>query len=280
MKKVALVGFARNSNEPAWSLPDDVEIWTLNHCARLGLPRIDRLFDMHQWELIQDPHFLVREYQQDHHEYLREEHEFPIYMVEKYEAVPASVKYPFEKIKHLGGKYRTFTSTFCYMIALAVYEGYERIEIYGFSMERETEYEYQRESAVKWIAWAEGLGIDVYLTPESGLHSQVNLLYGYEGIPMVSRQSIESYVKAYRMEGEKSETEMHKWEGILSERSRNGTARRKVKEAQEMVNGYMRQLAMNEGASKAMEFLLSDCDMIELEPLLTDDLLIEMEGNK
>ena len=277
MKKVALVGFARSSNKPAWDLPDDVEIWTLNHTARLGLPRIDRLFDMHRWELIQDPHFLVREYQQDHHEYLREEHDFPIYMVEKYEEVPASVKYPFEEIKHLGGKYRTFTSSFCYMMAMAVFEGYERIEIYGFNMEAETEYEYQRESAVKWIAWAEGLGIDVYLTPESGLHSQVNLLYGYEGIPMVSRQSIENYVVAYKTHEEESEAEMHKWEGILAERMKNGSSRRKKKEAGEMVNGYMRQAAMNEGASQAMQFLLDECDMIEQEPLLTDDLLIEMQ---
>ena len=277
MKKVALVGFARNSNAGAWELPDDVEIWTLNHCARLGLPRIDRLFDMHRWELIQDPHFLVREYQQDHHEYLREEHDFPIYMVDKYDEVPASVRYPFEKVKHLGGKYRTFTSSFCYMIAMAVQEGYDRIDIMGFDMVAKTEYEYQRESAVKWIAWAKGTGIDVNLAPTSGLHSKVNLLYGYEGIPMVSRQSIERYVAAYKQEGEKSEAEMMKWAGVLGERRRQSASRRKMKEAQDYYEGFMRQAAMNEGASKAMQFLLDECDMIEQEPLLVDDLLVEMQ---
>lgn len=279
MKKVALVGFARSCNYPAWDLPDDVELWTLNHTARLGLPRIDRLFDMHQWELIIDPHFLVREYQQDHHEYLQEDHDFPIYMVAKYPQVSASTEYPIEKVKFLAGKYRRFTSSFCYMIAMAILEDYKFIGVYGFSMEAETEYEYQRDEALKWINYAEGLGITVDIPPESGLNSRVNLLYGYEGIPMVSRQSIESYVKAYKMEEEKSEAEMFTWQGILAERSKNGSSRRKKKEAQEMVNGFMRQAAMNEGASRAMKFLLDECDMIELEPLLTDDQLVEMQKN-
>jgi hypothetical protein len=232
---------------------------------------------MHRWELIQDPHFLKEEYQLDHVEYLKQEHDHPIYMCEKYDEIPSSVRYPIEKLKYLGGKYRTFTSSFCYMMAMAVHEGYKRIDIHGFNMRAETEYEYQRESAVKWIAWAEGTGIDVNLAPTSGLHSEVNLFYGYEGIPMVSRQSIESYNSHFYVEEQKSLAEKHKWEGIISERRKQGASRRKMKEARDYYEGFMRQAAMNEGAAQAMAFLLSECDMIEQEPLLTDDLLIEMQ---
>ena len=266
-KAVALVGFSKISNQGAYSLPDDMELWTLNHAHMLGFPRIDVHFDMHQLELIQDPNFYTKDYQKGHDEFLSSPHDFPIYMIENLDEVPASVRYPIEEAQLLAGKYMAFSSSFCFMIALAIMDGYDRIEVHGFDMDTVTEYSYQREDTLRWISFAEGRGIDVHIAPTSGLLED-KILYGYEGIPMVSRQTLEAHKKQYDREQQASHEKMTEWVGVLKERRTMGASRRKIDEAGEMMNGYMRQAAMNEGASKALQFLLDTCDLKEVEPVL------------
>lgn len=277
MRTVALVGFSKRSNQAAYNLPPDVELWTLNQGHMHGFPHIERLFDMHQWEFINDIHYFPDKKRGYHLEFLKAHHDYPIYMLEAYPDVPSVVRYPIEKALLLAGKYRKFTSSLCYMIAAALLEDVDRIEIYGFDMDEGTEYSYQREDAWKWIEYAEGLGIVVYIDPGSGLLVK-RMMYGYEGLPMINRMTIEVHIKQYQREQEKSLEMLHNWEGILYERKRLSMSNRQIKEATEMVQGFMRQAAMNEGAVKAMQYLLDTSDLKEIEPLLIDQRVAELAG--
>ena len=237
-----------------------------------GYPRIDRLYDMHPWELIQDPHFYTKEYQQGHLDFLKSKHPYPIYMIEQYPEIPASVRYPIEEAKALAGRYLNFTSTFCYMAASAIMEGYDKWYVLGFDMDQGTEYEYQREEAFKWIGFARGYGVDIYIPETSGLFVK-RLLYGYEGIPMIGRQLIEVHQKQYRRKQQEAADQMNKWLGILEERKRSVTARRLVEEATNKVIEYNLEVAANEGAANALAFLIETSDLKEVYPNLDNPAL-------
>ena len=254
-KAVAIVGFSKRSNSYAYDLPPGMELWTLNHGHMHGYQKIDRLYDLHPLELIRDPHFYTRDYQIGHKEFLEAQHDFPVYMIEHYPDIPASVAYPLQDALTLAGDFLHFTSSFCYMMAHAILEDYQTVWALGFDMDYGTEYEYQREEALKWIAFARGLGLSVFVPPESGLSTK-RLLYGYEGVPMIGRQLIEVHQKQYEREQQKSLDQMNQWNGILSERQSQGASRRKIQEASEMILGFSRQSAMNEGAAKALAFLI------------------------
>ncbi|NMD04081.1 MAG: hypothetical protein GYA71_12470, partial [Bacteroidales bacterium] len=75
-----------------------------------------------------------------------------------------------------------FTNSISYMIAYAIYKGYEKIELYGVDMSARDEYINQRGSVMYWIGFARAKGIEVNLA--SGIDKPC-FLYGYEpGINM------------------------------------------------------------------------------------------------
>ena len=88
--------------------------------------------------------------------------------------------YPFEDIKAFF-KTDYFTNTIDYMIALAIYEGYKEIDLYGINMSQKTEYEYQKSSVDYWCGQAMGRGIKVTVHGERSMimKSPDNLIYGY-----------------------------------------------------------------------------------------------------
>jgi hypothetical protein len=104
------------------------------------------------------------------------------------EDIEDSVEYPLQKIcdKLLRGikkgdlPVKYFTSSFAYEMALALYEGFERIEIYGFDMSATDEFAPQKACAEFWIGMALGMGVEIYLPPECQLIS--GILYAYQGL--------------------------------------------------------------------------------------------------
>jgi len=91
----------------------------------------------------------------------------PIYMQRHHEDIPNSVAFPIELFREVFGDY--FTCTASYMIAMAIYEGYEEIHIYGVDMAADTEYASQRPSCEYFIGIAEGKGIKVVIPLDSDL---------------------------------------------------------------------------------------------------------------
>jgi hypothetical protein len=126
-KKVAIIGFTPSRNEAPYTNPD-FEIWALNDLFE-AIPRCDRLFQIHSRQTIDT--YTTRGERASYIERLREI-KVPIYMVEAHEDIPNSVAYPLDDMVKAFGPY--FTNTISYMIALAIWEGFTEIHIYGVDM--------------------------------------------------------------------------------------------------------------------------------------------------
>ncbi len=182
-KTVALVGAAINTGPWAPFGEEGVEIWTLNEIHGEHWMRekcATAWFQLHKkWSF-------TRKHDYNHWEWLQEEHDFPIYMHKAFDDVPKSTPYPLQEIQKelihiVRGELpikKIFGSTFTYAMALALNEGFERIELYGIEMLLEGEYANQRETMSFWLGKADGMGVDVWMPKQCSLLLQP--LYGYE----------------------------------------------------------------------------------------------------
>lgn len=118
----------------------------------------------------------------NHWEWLQQPHGRPIYMQAVDPLVPDSVRYPIEDALKLAGA-EMFTTTFAYMSALAILQGYGQVEIYGMGLSS-SEYDYQKFGYAYWMGFLRGrLGADNVVNTIT--HNDVDLFssprYGYEG---------------------------------------------------------------------------------------------------
>lgn len=197
---VALAGFASATREGVYKSKAD-EVWSLNMLHSSETMRhifplnITRLFEVHPRWMLQKQWYSKG----DHWGWLtRIKHHYPVYLIEEYPEIHNGIRYPLEGVcdrflprlwrgdEHL----RYFTSSMCYMIALAAYEGFERIEIYGFEMGSDTEYVYQKAGAEFWIGIASQYA-DVILSPNSLLLK--SKLYGFEGGQLMPPEELDEY---------------------------------------------------------------------------------------
>lgn len=163
MKKVAIVGSASSWNKAPFN-DETYEIWTLNNMY-LHIPKATRWFDIHDKYVLET--YYAKGGQFEHIKKLSEM-TIPVYMQEVHPDIPTSVKYPLDEIlKKFNRDY--FRSSVDYMIALALYEGFEVIEVYGVNMAADDEYAYQKPSASYWLGRAEGMGVKIYLPDECDL---------------------------------------------------------------------------------------------------------------
>jgi hypothetical protein len=207
MKSVALVGFSEKTMKFCLTSKAD-ELWTLNHVYVIkDFPPVNRLFELHKkyWYLRKEVPRSVA-----YNEWLKEKHPFPIYMHRKRKEVPSSEKYPLKAViedclsglveqdvnrKETVRKY--FTSTFAYMMAMAIYEKFDVIELYGIDMENNTEYGYQRPCGEFWIGLAVGRGIKVILQEPCQLCDAT--LYGYETVPYIDVNRLKEIHRLYQL---------------------------------------------------------------------------------
>lgn len=205
---VALVGFAATTRDAApWDDPD-TEIWGLNEAAiQPWFKRFDRWFQIHP-----EDNFMREGNQNDpnHPKWLMEARGFPIYMQAHYEQVPASVALPINEIIKRYGNY--LTSSLSYMLTLAMLEGFERIELYGFEMGTRTEYHYQKSNAEYLIGMARGLGFEIYLPPGCSLCK--GKMYGFETMDVTFRQRLEYRKTAITEEMQKVRDEAKEAQGL------------------------------------------------------------------
>lgn len=192
-KSVNIIGCSENWKQA----PRDGECWGT---TALILKRdVTRLFDMHdlKWDKWQwyrhycmwTPSYYSENYRIDKaierigrtpKVFKRvNELKIPLYSTTTYPEVPTSVEYPLEKIKsHFGISY--FGSTIDYALALAIYEEFECIDLYGVQMSRTGGYERQLKSAHFWLGFAKGAEISLKIHGKSDLlTTRLNLMYGY-----------------------------------------------------------------------------------------------------
>jgi len=169
-KTVALYGFSKLTRS---QIEDSTaEIWTLNNAYERDVPmeRVTRWYEIHPPKYARGT---------THYNWLRRKHPFPIFMQRKYKSFPSSVEFPLSCIAgRLDGERLYFTNSIAIMLAHAIADEYERIELYGVNMDYGTEYAYQKACTEYMIGIAIGRGIDVYLPPNCMLLNAP--IYGYD----------------------------------------------------------------------------------------------------
>lgn len=190
-KKVAIVGCSDSKNLAPFN-DQSFEIWGVNNLF-YHIPRYDRWFEIHsikkegeQWYRRGNIDLKVGKFDwstefrgQNVNKYVGDLSKLtcPIYMQNKWDEIPTSEPYPLQAIKDTFGGY--FTNTVSYMLALAIYEGFEEIHVYGVDMAVSTEYYWQRPSCEYFLGIAIGRGIKVYIPPEADL-LKTRFLYAFE----------------------------------------------------------------------------------------------------
>lgn len=230
-RKIAILGFSETVrdapvNDPSW------ELWGMNGFWRAARPdfgidipedRYSLWFDMHTMEY-------TREYGKragfgDQQEmWLRQEHPFPIFMLNEDESLPSVLRFPIEDvIKAAGRDY--FTSTVAYAIAWAAMQpDVAEIGLWGIDLVHDTEYADQRPCAEYHLARAEAAGIRVTTHERSALMRQ-RVRYGYESEnPLLvdlrnaltaQAKALEDVVLKAREDMERARTQAHTDDGAL-----------------------------------------------------------------
>jgi hypothetical protein len=169
LRKIALIGSAPTVDLAPWWDPT-WEIWAHATCYRY-CKRVDRYFDLHPWAWISGkpvPGYLA---------WLKAERT-PIYMQRTFHDVPASVRYPRERVMAEYPRY--FTSHAAWMIALALSEGVTHLGFFGIHYALDEEHKKQRAGCEFWMGVAVGKGVQIVNPEGSPLLREPGWLYGYE----------------------------------------------------------------------------------------------------
>lgn len=166
-KRVIILG-----SGPGWdTCPYNSEVWAVGKMLMLNPSpkKVDRLFNMDDIDHL----LMIRRGVFSRDAYIKaiNERRVPFYSVRTYEDIPQSVEYPLREVVEKV-KVPYFENSIAYMIALAIVEGYEQIDLYGVAQMGAHEYVKERGCVEYWLGVAAGLGLAV------GIHTHSLLLRG------------------------------------------------------------------------------------------------------
>ena len=173
-EKVVIIGTAPTTMGQAGRFfgDKDFEIWGLNS---LYIPFPQVLSHATRWfQIHQDDDAMGADYKTFA---LLNTYEFPVYTIGKRDDCKNSIAYPRDEIVAEFGTY--FNNSISWMLALAIYEEFKEIYLYGVDMAVEIEYGHQRPSCEYFLGIATGRGIRVILPRGSDL-LKAGRLYGFE----------------------------------------------------------------------------------------------------
>lgn len=256
MKSVAIVGFSELHRALVRDSQAD-EIWSMNWAYEYDfLPRIDRLFEVHDaWSFADAGEKHAKRV--NHWQWLTKNTTIPVWMKEARADVPMCRVFPLDEIRE-AIKCRVLSSSLDLMMAMAIYEGFERIEWYGIEMGNETEYRYQRQGASYWVGQADARGIELILPKSSRLFP--SKVYGFEGAQMIARQDLERYQNVYLVEMRDQQWRTDKMMGELEAMAKAGVP---IEEKEIEYMASRDQLMLKSGAYQALAFLIEHVDFGE-----------------
>jgi hypothetical protein len=150
MRHIAIIGLGEGMNEAPMSL----ERWGLPWS---GDSSYDLYFEVHSRD--------VRPFTDRYKKKLSDLF-VPVLMQERTEGVENSLAYPRAAVEMVGGY---LESSISYMLAYAIYDGVEKITIYGVGCPFDSHYVQQRSNLEYLIGFARARGIDVEISDESEL---------------------------------------------------------------------------------------------------------------
>jgi hypothetical protein len=171
-----------------------------------------------------------------------------------------------------------FVSSIDYMSALAVYEGFDRIEYYGVELREKTEWAMQKSGATFWAGVAMGRGIEVVIPTNSVLIKAP--LYGIEtGAQMIPIQVPEELKRKLLLEFDRNRNMHNHFTGkytvlvdthkeLIEDGNKDGAVKvfEKMKGVQKEADEAMVRMYLAEGGMNAMGYLINH-ENLKLEPL-------------
>jgi len=242
------------------------------------LPRMDRMFELHPlWYF----NTTKNERLLKHWDWLQEEHDFPIYLQELDPRIPSGVLYPFDEVNEdiFGGRLVTimedgteeddlyYSCTMAFQMALAIHEGFDRIETYGFEMKTGTEWRYQVPGANFMVGLALGRGVT--LTRPQASSFAKSALYAYEVTQMITRQQLELGKKSYEEQRDeeiaKANVARGKFQMMKSLAESGKVGRERLEQLASNVIEAEKRVERCIGAVQSVEWQLATIDLEEPE---------------
>ncbi len=149
----------------------------------LAPERIDRLFMMDQFKNLLSI-YQMKVFTQG--EYARQINKRDVQVVvsHKEPMVENCYEFPLKQVVEKLGGVIYFTNSICYMIALALYEGCEQIDLWGVAQLGIKEHMNERRGVEFWLGIACGIGVRVTINGISALLThEGDILYGYKKTP-------------------------------------------------------------------------------------------------
>lgn len=181
--KIALIGTAPSSrmlapyNDPSWT------IWGCSPGNMKVIPRFNMWFEVHGTNLLWPEN---ASYAADYIKWMREL-ECPVYMQDQ-QLVPHALTIPKDDLIKEFGPY-FFTSTFAWMLGMAIMLGAEEIAMFGIDMASRDEYIIQRPGAYYFMIRGHERGCKVWAPYESDI-MQPPPLYGYSDVGQFCRKML------------------------------------------------------------------------------------------
>ena len=178
--KIALIGTAPSSrmlapfNDPTW------KIWACSPGNMNVLPRVDAWFEVHN--TLMEPEQVG--YGAPYLEWLNKQ-TFPVYAQNQL-LIPKAITIPMRELVDEFGPY-FFTSSFSWMMAMAMKSGAQEIALYGIDMASREEYILQRPGAYHFFTEGKRRGIKMSAPYESDIMMPPPL-YGYSDVTPFGRK--------------------------------------------------------------------------------------------
>lgn len=264
--KIAIVGKASNSQMLAPFEDESWKIWGLSN-AYNEIPKWDVWFELHDWEY-------HRRVNPEHYHWLIQDHKKTIYTFEdNYNNAPCAKKFPIDDVMGMFGdlfngqsKFKYWTNSPSYMMALAVLQGATHIGLWGVDMAMHEEYAYQRPSCELMIGVCLAKGIKVTIPPESSL-CKSRRLYGYEThnddgyVEVRTREnSLKERLAKATEEGNKANFLKNLFTGALNEiqvfEQLNADGKYNIEERKKLLQTNLQQQEINADTCEKQKFIM------------------------
>ena len=175
-KEVCILGYAEETRELVHSLDSSVEIWGINmaHMFTKKGANLTRWLQIHprNWASQGQPATGYWGRPKAHFNFLRK-FKGDVVMSYKEPDIPNCKVFPFDRFEKLFGV-SYYTSSFAYLMAMAIDEGYDKIYFYGVNLTAIDEYTHQKAGLEFLIGFAKAKGIEVEIPDGSGLLTAPN----------------------------------------------------------------------------------------------------------